>query len=280
MIEDVDEALRQLLIQEIPIRNGEVDITFDQPKREWSARLNRPTLNFFLYDVRENKKLRGTQPIWDVEQQNGNTVTKRRRPLRVDLRYIITAWATEPDDEHRLLSRALAALSRYSHLPQDSLPDGLQDQPMPLPIMVAQEEDFRNPADLWGAIDNEWRPAIPCVITLALNPYLPITAPLVRTREIRFGEAVRPVNQGHYADGIEPDVFWTVGGTVRSDKSPDDIQVVLMERDLTVHLQPGGRFAIGNLRAGDYTLEISVKGRKKAQRHTITVPAADYVIEV
>ena len=43
MFHDLDEVLRQLLIEEIPIKNGEVDIEFDQPSREWSARLSRPT---------------------------------------------------------------------------------------------------------------------------------------------------------------------------------------------------------------------------------------------
>ena len=58
MIEDLDEALRKLLIREIPIRNGEVDVEFDQPSREWSAKISRPTLDLFLWDVRENQKLR------------------------------------------------------------------------------------------------------------------------------------------------------------------------------------------------------------------------------
>ncbi len=98
MINDLDETLRKLLIREIPIKNGEVEISFDQPKREWSARLNRPTLNLYLYDIRENNKLRQTQPMWEVERQANGTVTQRRKPFRVDLHYMITAWAAEPED--------------------------------------------------------------------------------------------------------------------------------------------------------------------------------------
>ncbi len=33
MIEELDEALRQLLMREMPIRNGEIDVQFHQPKR-------------------------------------------------------------------------------------------------------------------------------------------------------------------------------------------------------------------------------------------------------
>ena len=50
MIADVDEVLRRLLVQEIDIKGNEVDIVFDMPKREWSSRLSKPTINLFLYE--------------------------------------------------------------------------------------------------------------------------------------------------------------------------------------------------------------------------------------
>ena len=42
MISDLDDTLEKLLIKEMPIKNGEVEVKFDQPKREWSTRLSRP----------------------------------------------------------------------------------------------------------------------------------------------------------------------------------------------------------------------------------------------
>jgi hypothetical protein len=278
MINDLDEALRQLLVRELPVKNGEVDITFDQPKREWSARLNRPTLNLFLYDVHENKKLRQTQAMWEVEKQNGNSFAQRRKPVRVDLQYIITVWATEAEDEHRLMSRILMTFFRFPHLPQDLLPESLQDQPYPIPIIIAQAEDLRNPADLWGAMDNEWRPTIPCVITLAFDPYELVTGPLIRSRELRIGQSDEP-RLRRLSKNSEPDVFWTIGGTLHSDKPLEKVQITLLEEGQRIPLQPEGRFAVGNLKAGEYTLEISVGGGKP-RRHKITVPSADYNFEV
>jgi hypothetical protein len=230
-----------------------------------------------LFDVHENKKLRQTQPMWEITQENGNA-TKRRKAVRVDLQYIITIWATEPEDEHRLMSRTLMALFRHAHVPQELLPESLQDQPFPIPIMVGQQEDLRNPADLWGAMDNEWRPGIPCVVTLAFDPYQPVTEPLVRTRELRIGQSAEP-RLRRLTKGSEPDVFWTIGGTLHSDKSLEQVQIVLLEEGWQIPLQPEGRFAVGNLKAGEYTLEISVEGGKP-RRHKITVPSADYNIEV
>ena len=58
MIADLDETIRQLIVKELPIRNNEIDIAFDQPKREWSARLTKPTINLFMYDLRENVQYR------------------------------------------------------------------------------------------------------------------------------------------------------------------------------------------------------------------------------
>lgn len=278
MIDALDETLRQLLIREIPIKNGEVDIAFDQPKREWSARLNRPTLNLFLFDLHENKKLRQTQPMWAIERQPNGTATKRRKETRYDLYYLVTAWATEPDDEHRLLSRSLLALMRQPHLPEELMPEALRGQPLPVPITVAQEEHFRNQADLWGAMDNEWRPGIPLVITISLDPYQPVTAPLVRTRELSVGPVADPATE-RLAEASQPDRFWTIGGTVHAEGDLDEVEVKLLEKGQIVSLQPEGRFAIGNLKAGDYTLQVSVKGRKPRQ-HKITVPAADYDIKV
>lgn len=278
MIDDLDEVLRQLLIKELPIKNGEIDISFDQPKREWSARLSRPTLNLFLHDLNENKKLRQTQPMWEVKQDDNGQAVKRRKPVRVDLHYMITAWAVEAEDEHRLLSRTLMALFRFPNLPEELLPESLLDQPVPIPIIVAQEEELRNPADLWSAMDNEQRPSIGCTLTLALNPYQAVTGPLVRTRELRIGPSRQP--RLKQLDGeTEPDRFWTIGGRLRSTKPLEEVNLTLVELKQDVLLQPEGRFTVGNLKSGDYTLAVTIKGRQ-VNSYKITVPSPDYELDL
>ena len=81
MIPDVDDVLRKLLIQEIEIKDNQVDILFDQPKREWSSRLSKPTINLFLFDLRENLKLRTAEAFKSIPQPDGTTET-RRNPVR------------------------------------------------------------------------------------------------------------------------------------------------------------------------------------------------------
>lgn len=276
MIDAVDEVLRQLLIREIPVRNSEIDIEFFQPSREWSARLSRPTLNLFLHEVNENTELRS--PRWKTEREENGQVTQRRTAVRVDLNYMVTAWANEPEDEHRILARTLLALLRYPFLPDELLPPVLQNQPMEIPIEVAQKSALQNDIDVWSVLDNEMRPAFKCMVTLALNPYPPVTEPLVRTRELRVGQADKlPLEQFDARAGL--DRFWRVGGRVQADEPLEDLRMKLVDKGLDVPIQSGGRFIVGNLKAGDYMLEISAEGRKPSL-HEITVPSKSYDLEV
>jgi hypothetical protein len=276
MIDALDEVLEQLLIRELPIKNGEVDIAFDQPVREWSSRLNRPTLNLFLYDIRENETLR--QPRWDVQRRPDGTSSKRRSAMRVDLRYMITAWTTEPEDEHRLLSLAMMAFFRTPILPEDLLPEILQDQPVPIPIRIGLHDVLTEPADIWNTLDNEMRPAVSCLITLALNPFQTFTGPLVKTRELYFGLADELPDVQRLDGKAGEDRFWMVGGQLRSKKPLDEVELKLLERSQTVPVRADGDFILGNLAPGDYTLELSIAGGKP-KKHTITVPSESYDID-
>ncbi len=276
MIDELDEAIRQLLIRELPIKNNEVDIAFDLPKREWAARLSRPTINLFLHDVRENIRLRQSQLQRQMERtKEGRVGIQRRNYVRLDLHYIITVWAAEPEDEHRLLTRVLLALFKHQELPADLVPEGLKDQPETIPLVVAQYENLEKPSDIWNVLDNQQRPTVMLVTTIALDPHEPFTAPLVRTRELRFGQAAEPDVSQHLLAQASSTTYWTIGGVVRSKEPLKNVNVTVIENGQAIQLQAAGRFAIGNLRAGDYTLEIAAEGRQPS-RHKITVPSPDF----
>ncbi len=125
MIDDLDRTIRELLNQELPrVQAGQVDVAFFPPNRDW--RRESSALNFFLYDVRENAVLRQHQ--WQ-EVRSGepgarvadHQVQLKRMPLRLDCFYMVTAWSTDPIDEHRLLTECLIALARYPVLNQQAL---------------------------------------------------------------------------------------------------------------------------------------------------------------
>jgi|Deesub1362A_J573_1020465.scaffolds.fasta_scaffold02089_6 hypothetical protein len=277
MIDALDEVLRQLLIREIPIRNGEVEVAFDLPNREWSARLNRPTLNLFLYDVRENTTLRRAE--WEIRRKDNGKVSRQRSPVRVDLHYMITAWAKAVEDEHRMLTRALMALFRHPTLPNDLLPEIFNDQPVPIPMRVAQQESLRNPAEVWNALDNDLRPAINCTITVALKPFAAFEGPLVRTRELRWHLAQDLPSPGAIAQAQRVDEMWAIGGRLRGAAQPHQVRLTLLERGQPVAVDAEGIYRIANLTPGDYTLLVEVPGQKPVKK-SIRVPSASYDIEV
>jgi Pvc16 N-terminal domain len=279
MIDELDEALRQLFIRELPIKNNEVDIAFDQPKREWSGRLSRPTINIFLHDVRENVKLRQTQFQRQIERTKDGMAIQHLNFFRLDLHYVVTVWATEPEDEHRLLTRALMVLFKHSELPGDLLPESLKGQPWPVPIIVAQYENVEKPSDIWNVMDNQQRPAIMMVATIALDPTVPYTAPIVRTRELRFGQTAQGEATRRIIEDGESGEYWTIGGTVRSKKNLKNLSVRLLEDGQHVSMLNDGRYSIGNLKSGNYTLEITADGLKP-KTHKVTVPSPDYDFDI
>src|SRR5215204_4377012 len=145
----------------------------------------RPTVNCFLYDIRENKELR--EATWDIKRDAVNgTVSRRKVPYRINTTYNVTVWARAPEDEHRLLWRVLTALSRHPVLPMELVEGTLSDQPFPVLAKVGQPEQARtNPADLWQAVDNRIRPSLTYVVTLALEPDTVFVSPMVFTTATR-----------------------------------------------------------------------------------------------
>jgi hypothetical protein len=280
MIDDIDEALRQLLMRDLPIKNNEVDIAFNQPKREWSSRISRPTLNLYLYDIRENAKLRQHTPIFEVERtDDGKLVSQRPRSIRIDLMYMITAWATDPGDEHRLLSRSLMTFLRHRCLPDDLVPEMFSETGVMVPINVAQRDMFEKPSDLWGVMDNEMKPAYAMMMTVAFNPHIPTITPAVRSAKVGLGQSERPA--GGEMTAADGEARMRIGGQLRAKNGQpfEGARMSLVERAKDIDIREDGVFVISNLPAGKYTLEITVPGRQPV-RKKIVVPAEEYLIEL
>lgn len=272
MIDDLDRTIETLLKEELPIKNGEVDVKFDQPTREWGARLTRPTLNFFLYDVRENATLR--QHHWQqVADGNGRShqAQQKRTPFRIDCNYLLTTWATEPDDEHRLLARTLLALFRHPTLPETVLQGALQNQPFEVPAAVARQDKLTNPAEVWSALDNEMRPSISYVITLALDPWQPIAGPIVRTLTLHSLVRQEP-ERGEKVVHI--------GGTVHKDGDPQpDIAVALKGTGFVDNSKADGTFVLGGVPPGEYTL-VAWPPEGQPKEKPVSVPGEDYDVDL
>lgn len=284
MIDELDDALRDLLIRDMPISSNEVDIAFDQPTREWASRLSRPTLNLFMHDVRENNKLRTQQPYLGATVA-GVTATMSASPVRLDVHYMVTAWANDPGDEHRLLGRMLMVLYRYKSLPEEFQYGQLSDQEYEILMKVAQYDQRDIRREIWSMLDNEMRPIVDLTLTLAIEPYADWTVPLVRETEISFSQmdsvglnGVAPENLNSNGMVIG-DQFFSVTGMVHSGLPLEHLSVQLLELAVPVTVAPNGRYSIMNLRPGSYTIEVWT-GQDEPTQHPITVPSdpAEYDI--
>ena len=183
MIQDVDDTLKELLVQKVKPDLTGIDIKFDMPNKEWSAAVTTPTINLFLYDVRENHELRSSERTL---VRNGNTGVESRAPVRVDLSYLITVWTTDVSDEHQLLGRVLATLLQFPLLPPEVLKGSMQTQPVPLQAWIAQPERLPSPWEFWGHMDHGMKAGLNFVLTTSLEPIPPTDVQLATTTVINL----------------------------------------------------------------------------------------------
>ena len=284
MITDVDEALRKLLLQEIAIKGNEVDIKFDQPKREWSARLSKPTINLFLFDLRENLRLRGSEQYRTIARSDGMTEVKRN-PVRMDLRYLMTSWVKEAEDEHLLMSQALIGFLRHPFLPENILVGRLKDQPAPVALDVAKFVPEAGPVDkfseIWGVLDNEMRLSVLVTVTISVDPYGPMLYKQVFNRETRFVQdtAIQESEVPESTRSLSKS-YQSVGGSIQSKKyAPSTLKLLLVETQKVIDVSENGGFVLNKMSDGEYHLDVLFND-KVLKRQKIVVPSGDYDIQV
>jgi len=167
MINEIDEALRNLMRAEV-VNGADIEVLFEAPTREWAARRNTPTVDLYLYDIREDLRHRQTGTI-DRRNEDGIVVERRQPPRFFKLAYLITAWTQRPEDEHRLLSAILSCFLRHETLPQSVLPPGLDDLESPLQVLLAYPPpENRQVSDVWASLGGDLKPSLDLVITIAI----------------------------------------------------------------------------------------------------------------
>lgn len=290
MIHALDKTIRELLREEVQsVMDGQVEVSFQQPTRDWSSREgNKPTINLYLYDVRENPHLRTHQWETILNGQNGvpradNSITQKRTPMRVDCFYMLTTWATDPNDEHHLLSEAMMALFSHPVLPEDALQNGLQtSQPFEIRTRLASHDILTNPAELWGALDNNIRPTISYVVTLSLDPWTAITGPAVQTFSITTGQEAKPaqLRKRRLRDEGKGQTLSYIGGVVFAKGEKEEvhanIEVRIEETGLFTKTDHEGKFRFYGLTPGDYKL-IARLPTGDSTPHDITIPDPDTI---
>jgi hypothetical protein len=266
MIQDLSQTLKAILTQAgLPSPLSSAQIAFDRPTETFAP--TPPALDLFLYDLRENVELRSSEPT--VRRSNGEaTITPP--PLRLACSYMVTAWPAGTGDvaalqEHQLLSQALQVLSQYPTIPAQFLKGTLVGQDPPLPMVALHPDALKNLSEFWTSLGNKLRASLTVTVTIGMPVFPPVTAPIVITEEVDLEKLGLPAAR---------EAFFRIGGQVAdATKTPlAGATVTLVERNLTTTTDADGRYTLGPIPQGSYTL--LVQSGVKTQKKTIAVPAA------
>lgn len=206
MIQLVSQTLSNVLSQpDLPSALRDAQKSFEAPTETFSPAT--PTLNIFLFDLKEDHELRHNEPR--VVGFDGRARIEPP-PFLIRCSYVVTAWAGAQTGstgallEHELLGQALAAFARHPRVPGALLTAGFGPQDPPLPMMTAQPDGPAQPAEFWSALGTPLRPAITVSVTAALPVQAPAEAALARAWRLVVRQR----------EGGEPESAWRVDGRV------------------------------------------------------------------
>ena len=159
-------------------------MVFDAPTRDWAGRRTAPTIDVYLYDIREDLRRRERGVLNEYNEDQTRIIGRHLPPRHFKLSYLVTAWTQRPEDEHRLLSALLAAFLRFDALPAELLDGPLAELELPVPLTVGlPPPEDRGFADVWSALGGELKPSIDVVVSAPINTGQqfdvgpPVTAP-------------------------------------------------------------------------------------------------------
>jgi hypothetical protein len=275
MLADLDETLRALLRRELEHHGFDgVEIAFDAPAREWSGQLSSPTVNLFLYDMRESHE--GRPAEWQHDRSGNGRARDIRPPMMMECSYAVTAWTQAVEDEHRLLSQVLAVLFAFPTLPPDAMPQRLQGLADRFPIegRIAQPK-ADGKADFWNAVGGQYKASLDYVATIACES----GTALERGPEVRTQTISQQLSDGPARTITELHRF---GGTV-ADKQGDpvaDAWVALPQLGLLATSNAEGRFIFNRVSQGTHEIVVRTRdGRELITEVAIPGPKADLVLE-
>ncbi|MFO0889881.1 MAG: Pvc16 family protein [Isosphaeraceae bacterium] len=288
MIHQLSQAIEMLIKRGI---EG-VEVSFDRPAEDFSSRLSVPTVNAFLYDVREEVALRSSE--WSFERSNG-AVRVLGVPFHATCSYVLTAWpvhtpgASDPRPsvrEHELLGKLMQFLASRTEIPADIV-DGLQDLPAdvfgdsaggppaagtgqlspPVPLTLSTVDDKGSLSEFWTALGCKLRPSFVLRATIALD------RPVVR-ESAQAASSLRldldPVDQGPL--GSQP--RYLIGGRVTTREGrPLHVRVSIDALNRQVESDAQGNYALRDIAAGTHVVRVaSIRDGSELHSRTLKVP--------
>jgi hypothetical protein len=263
-IADLDAALRQLHKRELEKRGFEgLEIAFDAPSKEWSGKLTGPTVDLFLYDLREAGDRAELTP---TEVRENGVARVVPPPLHLELSYAVTAWTQTVEDEHRLLSQVLAILYSYRKLP----PELLEQQPDSGARLKDAETSVGRPreekADFWTSVGGQYKASVDFVVHVAIESGAAVVrGPEVRVQTVRTALSDRPAATMSELHRLGGTVVDAEGGPVA------DAWVALPDAGRLAASDANGRFLFERIQPGTHTVVARTASGEEG-KITVTIP--------
>lgn len=172
MLHQLDDALARMLRARLGIERVDLDIVFETPDGEWGARVTKPTVNLFLWDIRRSSEESQSGREHVIVDGEGRW---RQSLPRMEFQYLLTAWTSEVADEHDLLGRCLVAILGSPTLHGDLAPTFAPPEAPDATVRVART-DGKDLAEFWGAIEGKLKPGLNLVVSASVDPQVSIAA--------------------------------------------------------------------------------------------------------
>jgi Pvc16 N-terminal domain/Carboxypeptidase regulatory-like domain len=256
MIRDLSQTLQALLTQPgLPPDLAAAQVVFDRPTAQFNPQQS--AINLFLYDIRENLELRNSE--YELDRLDTQAI-QRPAALRVACTYLVTAWAVGGAEvvlqEHRLLSQVLQVFARYGVIPEAFCQGSLREQKPSVPLVVTAIDGLKNPAEFWSALGTPLRASLTVSATISLETIAPLTFPLTTSHKI----------------SLDGDSFQIGGKITNAANEPVlNAAIAIPERNLTTTTNGEGRYRLGAIPPGSYTLRIQPPNAP-SRNVAITVP--------
>jgi hypothetical protein len=163
VIHEVDRALRTI-IGDAKNKPDGLRISFEAPTSSWAEGLDgTPTVNLYLYDIREDTKQRkvGQFPI----RNDRNQIIGWRPPPRIfKLSYIGSCWTGETEKDHEMLGWLLKELASIKQIPPSALTGSLAIWGLAAMETAQPDEKARPLPPSLTALSGEARPNLDIVV--------------------------------------------------------------------------------------------------------------------
>lgn len=173
MLHLLDDSLDAFLRAVGPLPASDVEVSFEPPDSDWAAGLSRPAVNLYLWRLRRSvtEAAAGTEVV-----KSGGSYFRRGPRPRVELGYLVTAWAADARNAHQLLGRVLTAFLTTSELPAQYL-QGPLAAVRPLPSLTLSKADDDPPSEFWVALGGRFQPGVELSVTATVDPEVLVEAP-------------------------------------------------------------------------------------------------------